>query len=155
MAMSKYAIEATAIIDAPANVVFDYINDMNHFGQWSPFAQLDKSLTAEVGAINKGVGASYSYQGKMIGSGEMTFTKIETNELIEISMDFGAPNPSHADIEWRLVAEGTLTRFTWAMVGERNLKNRIMAKVFNLNKVMTKHFADGLNNVKAHVEKTK
>ena len=155
MAMKKYAIEATAIIGAPTNVVFDYINDMNHFGQWSPFAKLDQSLTAEVGAINSGVGASYSYKGKMIGSGEMTFTKIEANKLIEISMDFGAPNPSHADIVWSLVAEGALTRFTWAMVGERNLKNRIMAAVFNLNKVMTKHFADGLNNVKAQVEKTK
>jgi len=150
---TPYKIEVKQTINAPVAKVFSIINDLNQFEHWNPFLAMDPNTQYKVSENPGGEGASYSYESKKLGKGNMTFTGVYDNSLIMLDMNFTAPNNETAKVEWRLTREGEGTEMTWAMTGERNFIMVVMVKVLGMDKMMTKHFADGLAKLKAYAEK--
>jgi uncharacterized protein YndB with AHSA1/START domain len=152
MARTAYTIEVTEQISAPIQTVFDVMSDFAQFNEWNPFPSMDPSTVSTVGDPSTGVGATYSYVGKRIGNGKMAITALESPTLISIQMNFGAPSPAVAEVEYRLREKDGGTEVTWFMTGTRGLMDRVMNKVLKLDVMMTGHFADGLSRLKAFLE---
>jgi len=147
-----YTIEVKQSIDAPITKVFGILNDLNQFEHWNPFLAMDPATKYVVSNPSGGVGANYSYESKKLGKGNMVFTGVYDNSVIMVDMNFTAPNNETAKVEWRLTRLGEGTEVTWHMVGERGPLMRVMVKVMGMDKMMTKHFADGLVKLKAYAE---
>ena len=149
---TPYKISVSQQINAPMAKVFAIINDLNQFAGWNPFLPMDPNVVATIGPITSGEGAQYNYESKKIGTGRMTFTGVYDNSLIKIKMEFLKPNQEVAHNEWRLTHVGDGVEMTWLMEGERKPLMALMVKVMGMDKMMSKHFADGLLRLKALAE---
>jgi len=149
---TPYKISVSQQINAPMAKVFAIINDLNQFAGWNPFLPMDPNVKAVVGPITSGEGAEYNYESKKIGTGRMTITGVYDNSLIKIKMEFLKPNQEVAHNEWRLTHVGDGVEMTWLMEGERKPLMALMVKVMGMDKIMSKHFADGLLRLKALAE---
>src|ERR1051325_11907427 len=70
---SHYHIERTAIINAPAPIVFAQVNDFHKWDAWSPWAKLDPSMKTTYEGALSGKGAIYTWKGNSnVGEGRMT-----------------------------------------------------------------------------------
>jgi len=152
MSVKPYSIQVSAEISAPAKKVFDIINDLNTFTSWSPFAQMDPSTVATISKPGVGVGATYDYTAKRVGTGRMTIIDAVSPSVINMDMEFLAPNQERADVSFTILETTDGCEVTWTMSGTRNLKARIMIALLQLDKMMNKHFADGLLLLKGIAE---
>ena len=74
---------------APAEVIFDNVNDFKSWQYWGPWLELDSTIVASYPEITSGVGASYSWIGKD-GSGSMKTISLVPNKEIIQQIDFGS-----------------------------------------------------------------
>jgi uncharacterized protein YndB with AHSA1/START domain len=149
-----YKLEVKQTINAPIAKVFGILNDLNQFKHWNPFLAMDPNTQYTVSDPAGGVGATYNYESKKLGKGDMLITGVYDNSVIMLDMNFTSPNNDTAKVEWRVTREGEGTEFTWTMTGQRNLGMRIMVKVLGMDKMMTKHFQDGMRRLKTYAEKS-
>lgn len=71
LALSAYAftrpdqirIERNLAVDAPPEATYSLITDLREWRRWSPFEQLDPDMARDYGGAEKGVGATYAWQG--------------------------------------------------------------------------------------------
>lgn len=152
MSTKPYTIQVSAQISAPAAKVFEIIQDFNRFTAWSPFAKMDPSTVATVSKPGVGVGATYDYTAKRVGTGRMTIIDAVSPSVINMKMEFRAPNQDLADVAFTILPIADGCEVTWTMQGERGLKDRIFMAVLQLDKMMSKHFADGLLMLKGIAE---
>jgi hypothetical protein len=144
MPTKPYTIQVSAQIGAPAKKVFEIIHDFNRFTGWSPFAKMDPSTVATVSKPGVGVGATYDYTAKKVGTGRMTIVNTVSPSVINMKMEFLAPNQEHAEVSFTILPITDGCEVTWTMSGERGLKERLIMSLLQLDKMMSKHFADGL-----------
>ena len=149
---TKYNITVSQHINASKATVFGIINDLNQFDAWNPFKPMDPEVKSWFGAITSGEGAEYNYESKKIGTGRMTFVGVYDDSLIRIKMEFLKPNQEVAMCEWRLTHVGEGVDMTWTMEGERKFPMTLIVKVLGMDKMMAKHFAEGLGRLKALAE---
>lgn len=153
MANKPYANSSSAIIDVDQQRLYEYLSDLKHFDEWNPFSAMAKDMTSSLSAVTNEVGAKYTYSDKRMGSGEMTLTELHPNSLIRLQMKFMMPSETLADIVWSLTPVGENTQMTWTMSGERGTKYRVMNRLFGLDRMMEKHFTQGLARLKTQLEK--
>ena len=62
--------------------------------------------------------------------------------------------PIHAEniINYKLIPEGSGTRFSWAMSGDGGFMGKLMATLIDCEKMMTADFDIGISNLKAVIE---
>lgn len=153
MARTPYSLEATETIAASADDVYAVMNDFARFEEWSPFFTMDPTTQSVISDPAAGVGATYSYSAKRMGSGKLTIEESERPHHIRVHINFGAPQPSVADIDYDIVESNGSTTVTWRMTGKRGVGERLMVKILKMDQMMAKHFAEGLGYLKAVVEK--
>lgn len=152
MSTKPYEIQVSALINAPIAEIFETINDLNRFSAWSPFMKMDPKTLVTVSVPGFGMGQTYDYKSKKMGTGRMTIVGSFPNSLLRMKMEFLAPNNEEASTEFRLIQLDNEVEVTWTMSGERGLKDQIMVAVLGMDKMMSKHFANGLGALKEIVE---
>ncbi len=86
---SKYQAERSITIKAPAETIFEQVNDLEKRVLWSPWEADDPDMEITFGKIMAGKGASYSWDGEKHGKGMLTITKSQPYSLIVTDLDFG------------------------------------------------------------------
>ena len=150
---TPYKIEVKQQINAPISKVFGILNDFNQFEHWNPFLAMDPATKYEISNPAGGEGATYSYESKKLGKGSMLFTGVYDNSVIMVDMNFMAPSPETAKVEWRVTRSGEGTEMSWIMTGERKFFMALIVKIMRMDQMMTKHFTDGLAKLKEYAEK--
>lgn len=147
---SAYKVERSTVINAPAEKIFAYINDLKMAEQWSPWKQKDASIQNTYSEQSFGVGAKVSWTSKKSGDGTQTLTESTPYTTIKSDIDFGKMGISHCT--WTLAPEGNGTKVTWTMSGDQGRK--IIARYFNLfmDKMVGPDFEKGLQNLKGLLE---
>jgi hypothetical protein len=109
----RVEVSRTVTIDAPAEVIFPYINDYRRFNEWSPWADRDPDAVYTFEGPDAGVGARMSWQGgESVGAGSQEITLSEFPTRLETHLDF--EGEGFADAYFTLVpAEGGGTDVTW------------------------------------------
>ena len=66
IAPNCYSVERTIVIDAPPNMVFDYIRHWENLPEWSPWSQQDPSIESTIEGEDGTVGSVYRWEGGLL-----------------------------------------------------------------------------------------
>lgn len=108
--MPKYSVVETVTVDAPADKVRDIVRDFKQWPPWSPWLSAEPSCPIEYSEDGK----SYSWDGKIIGSGKMQLLA-ESLDKFDYKLFFFKPFKSQADVSFKFAEEGGKTKVSWTM----------------------------------------
>ena len=144
----------TQTMNATPGAVFEQVNDLRKFNEWSPWAKVDPGAKIEFSGPSAGVGAAMSWDGnKDIGAGKMTVIDSKPNDYVKYRLDFERPMKSTAESEISITPEGAQSLVTWSMYGKNTVMGKIVGIFINCEKMVGDMYSKGLLNLKATVEK--
>lgn len=123
---SKFHIERSAVISAPQEQLFEQVNDVKNWNNWSAWNKLDPNWKVTYSEATSGTGASFSWisENEQAGNGKITITKSEPFNSVEATMEFEGMNPATLYHKFEAVEGGT--KVTLGM--NADIGSNIMAK---------------------------
>lgn len=109
---NSYDIKRSRVIKAPAELLFNQVNDFRNWEHWSPWVEKDPDLQITYPEQTSGVGGSYSWIGKD-GAGTMKTLTVSKYDSISQEMQFEDFPPSNVYWKFNKVDQGT--EVTWGM----------------------------------------
>ena len=153
---ATFAVQRSAMMQAPAETIFPLINNFHQWTKWSPWENRDPALNRSYGGTESGKGAIYAWEGnKNVGSGRMEILDASSPSKITIKLDFFKPFEAHNTAEFTFVPErGTsATNVIWVMRGPSSFMSKLMQVFMDFDKMIGKDFETGLANLKSLAEK--
>jgi uncharacterized protein YndB with AHSA1/START domain len=153
---AAFAIQRSAVMQAPAETVFPLINNFHQWTKWSPWENRDPALKRTYSGAESGKGAVYAWDGnKNVGSGRMEILDASSPSKITIKLDFLKPFEAHNTAEFTFVPErdASATNVIWVMRGPSSFMSKVMQVFMDFDKMIGKDFETGLANLKALAEK--
>lgn len=148
MRPDTFRVERSAQINAPADRVFGYINDLHQWALWSPFEILDPNKKKTFTGPAAGPGASYAWSGNnTAGEGRMTITASQVGEYIAMTLEFTRPFVASSQLRFTLIPSEGGTRVTWTMDGKNKFMNKAFQLCVSMDAMVGKRFAEGLANL--------
>ena len=149
---SKAHVERSLVINAPAQIIFNQVNNLKKWEKWSPWEKLDPQMKSSYEGPEAGVGAKHSWQSenRNVGSGNMTITSVVPNQDIQIAMDFMEHGTAIGAFKFDNAVGGT--KVTWSMKSDMGMNP--VKKFFGLmmDKMVGNDFEKGLNSLKEIAE---
>jgi len=119
-----YDISDSKIINAPAEVIFNKVNEYKTWEEWGPWKAEDSTMTFNYPEKTSGEGASYSWNGDM--SGSMITTKVIPNKEIQQDLTLNTPaGERNPKVYWFFEDVEGGTKVTWGMKGEHTLIDKM------------------------------
>src|SRR3974390_3452502 len=148
-----FRIARSTTVAAPPERIAPHIEDFHAWEKWSPYEKLDPQMKKTFSGAERGVGASYAWEGNSkAGAGSMTMTAV-TPQKIAIALNFAKPMRSENTAEFTLEPDGAGTRVTWTMIGPKSLMMKVMGVFMNMDKMIGQAFEEGLRTPKEGGEK--
>ncbi len=110
-------VQRSLVMQAPAEVIFDQVNDLKKNEAWSPWK--DPTMVITYGSVTAGKGASSSWVSKKMGAGTMTIAETVPSSTINIDLNFGAMGTAKA--LWTFTAEGDNVKVTETMTSDAGM----------------------------------
>lgn len=150
----NYDVKRDIVINAPADVVFKTVSHYSELKKWSPWQELDTTMTTTLDGTDGTVGAKYSWKGNdKVGEGAMTITKVEEGKTIEHDLSFIKPFESRSTTYMNTEAAEGGTKVTWGMKGESGFVERIMMTLMGgMDGAVGKDYEKGLAQLKTVCE---
>jgi len=149
----SFRYERSAVIDAPAEAIFPYLNDFKLGQEWSPFEELDPDMERQMSEQTAGEGATYAWNGNgNAGEGKLTILESVPNERVTMDITFVRPMAGSSTIDYILTPEGDQTKMTWAMHGPQPYLAKLMSVFIDCEKMVTDNYEKGFVNLKQKVE---
>lgn len=111
--MPKFTVAESIQIDAPLSKVYAIVRDFTQWPRWSPWLICEPGCPVDVADD----GRSYSWDGKIVGSGNMAITSESENQQIEYKLTFLKPWKSVSSVQFAFAESESGTRLTWTMQG--------------------------------------
>jgi hypothetical protein len=148
MRPNSFRVERSAQVNAPADLVFGYINDLHKWNQWSPFEKLDPNMKKTYSGPEAGPGAAYAWSGNgKAGEGRLSIVANQVGEYVAMKLEFTRPFVAANDVRFTLTPSAGGTRVTWAMEGKCNFMAKAVHMCMNMDAMVGKEFAEGLANL--------
>ena len=148
-----FRISRSATIPAPAQVVFDQVNDFHKWQAWSPWAKMDPSAKNTYEGAPSGTGAIFRWEGNnKVGQGAMTIMDSHPYDLIRIKLEFLKPFQATNTAEFQFQPSGESTVVTWSMSGKKNFMAKAFVLLMGCDKMVGGQFEQGLANLRAATE---
>ena len=146
---ATYHVERSISIGAPPQAVFDVLNDLHRFPEWSPWQKLDPAMKITYDGPTSGVGATYSWTGNdEVGEGRMTITETTPPTSLSEKLEFLKPFKSTCAVRFDIAPEGDGSRITWGIDGNNNYVSKVMCLFVSMDKMMGKDFEAGLASLR-------
>ena len=145
-----HRVEVTAEIDAQPATVFALVNDFRRFTLWAPWADTDPNARFIYSGNSRGVGATVTWDGAIIGSGTQTIVESTPFEYVGIVMSPGEPGEANS---WFRLTPGVGTTIVhWGFEADHgmNIVGRYFASM--LGSVVARDYQTGLANLKELAE---
>ena len=140
-----FRVERSLTIAAPAELLFEQVNDHHKFAVWNPFLKIDPNVKNTYTGPDSGVGAVCSWEGNSkIGAGSATIVESKPNELVRQRMDWLRPMKGTSTVEFTLKSVGDKTVVTWAMYGKNGFMGKLFSLFMNCDKMVGPQFELGL-----------
>jgi uncharacterized protein YndB with AHSA1/START domain len=148
-----YRVERSALVAAPAELVYAQVADFRRWEAWSPWAKLDPKQRSDFEGPPAGVGAGYHWAGnEKVGEGRMTITGAVPPRELSIRLQFIKPWEQTSTTAFTFVPEGGATRVTWSMSGSFDLMGRAMTLFMNMDRQVGPDFEKGLQALRRVAE---
>lgn len=148
LALPRYGrVVVTTDIDAPAATVFAQLNDFHRVQLWSPLTATDPNARLVFSGPNRGVGATMTWDGAIIGTGTQTITASRPYEHVSTLLNNG-----EAKTWFDLVAQTGTTSVSWGFETDYglNVAGRYVALL--LNNVIRQEHVKAIDNLKVLAE---
>jgi len=145
-----HQVEVTQEIDAHAATVFALVNDFQRYALWAPLSETDPNVRIRYSGERRGVGATMTWDGAIVGTGTQTIVASTPFEHVDIVMSPGEPGESRS---WFDLSPGTgTTRVTWGFEADygMNIVGRYFAPM--LGSIVARDYHAGLLNLKELAE---
>jgi hypothetical protein len=153
MQPSEFRVSRSAKMSAPANEVFEQVNDFHKWNNWSPWAKLDPNAKNSFDGPTAGEGSIFRWAGNAdVGEGAMTITESKPAERVRLKLEFIKPMAGVSDTLFTFQPEGDQTTVTWTMSGENNFMGKAFSLFMDCDKMIGEQFDKGLANMKTIVE---
>jgi hypothetical protein len=149
---AAFAIERSALIQAPAGVIYPHIASLRAMNQWSPFAQGDPQMKIVYEGPDGAVGSSSAWDSKQMGKGKMIVTGLSPDRQVDLRLEFLSPYEATNTAKFVLAAEGSATRVTWRMEGTNGFLGKAFGLVMNTEKMVGGQFEKGLASIQTLTE---
>ncbi len=148
-----YRVVRSALVAAPAEVVYAQVADFHRWDAWSPWARLDPDMKTAFEGPASGLGAVYRWTGNQkVGEGLMTVTAATPPRDLTIRLQFVKPWEQTSTTAFTFVPEGGATRVTWSMSGSFDLLGRAMTLFMDMDRQVGPDFEKGLAALKKVAE---
>src|SRR5688572_24603134 len=142
---ADFRVERSATIAAPAQALFDQINDHHNFNKWNPFLKVDPNVKNTYSGPSSGVGATCSWDGnKDIGAGSATIIESRPGELVRMRMDWKRPMEGTSTVDFTFKPVGDKTVVTWAMYGKNGFVGKAVSVFMDCDTMCGPPFEQGL-----------
>lgn len=149
----EFQVKRSLAIAAPAQALFEQVNDHRKFVAWNPWGKVDPNLKNTFSGPATGVGAVCSWQGNSdVGAGSSTITESKPGELVRLRMDWKEPMEGTSTVDFTFKPEGGKTVMTWHMYGPQSYAGKVMCLFMNMDKMVGGQFEKGLADLKTLVE---
>lgn len=111
----SYEVKKSIVINKQISDVYDFMSNFNNWNLWSPWLCLEPETKTVVSGQPKTVGHKHFWEGKMIGSGDMTLVDLSDKKFIKIKLQFYKPWKAQSDVCFTLEPEWGSTKVTWEM----------------------------------------
>jgi hypothetical protein len=149
----KFRYEKNGVIQAPAAAIYAYISNFKNGQRWNPYDQKDPNLKRNFKGADGQVGAVMEFAGnRQGGTGTLEILKLIPNQSVEIKLAMTKPIRAENLIQYTLTPEGNGTRFSWAMSGDGGFLGKLVSTFIDCEKMVTKDFVDGIEQLKKLVE---
>ena len=140
-------VERSAVITASPEVVFEQVNVLKNWENWSPWHRIDPDMEIIYSGPEEGEGAAYAWLSNdpAAGQGKLSITESIPYSLITTELDFMERGTATSRYTFEPVEGGTL--LTWSM--DSDMGNNPMARYFGLfmDKLLGADFEKGLENI--------
>lgn len=143
-------VDVTARVDAHPSTVFALLNDFRRVELWSPFFDTDPNARIVHSGPPRGVGATITWDGAIIGTGTQVITASNPFEMVETVLNPGESGEARTRFE--LSANDRVTEVSWQFETDYglNIVGRFLGLAFA--GVVRREFAAGLDNLGALAE---
>jgi uncharacterized protein YndB with AHSA1/START domain len=151
LALSKpdsYRVERDLEIAAPPSTIFDNLQDFRRWTKWSPWEQPDSDVKRTYTGPVSGTGARYAWDGKDIGSGEMTITDSTPPHKLVIRLEFKKPLAETNEVTFELKQLTAATRVRWSMTGPTRFAAKFLSVFISTEAFIGRDFEAGLTRLK-------
>ena len=153
MQPDNFCITRSTSISAPAQRVFDQVNNLHRWDGWSPWVKLDPNARTTFEGPPAGVGAVMRWDGnRNLGAGSMTVIESKTAELVRFRLDFLRPFKATHMGEFAFFQNDMQTHVSWSMTGKNSFLGKLINLVMNCDKMVGKQFDKGLADLKMVAE---
>lgn len=144
-------VEVSTSVDAPPATVFALVNDPRRVDLWSPKNATDPNARVVFSGPYRGVGATVTWDGIIIGSGTQTI--VESRPFKYVSTAINAGEPGEARTWFDIVAADDGTQVTWGFEHDHgfNLVGRYVALL--LSSVVRQEHEHGLAALRELVDR--
>lgn len=141
-------VERSIVINAPAQVPFNLVNDLTQWKLWSPWHQIDPNTKWEFSGPASGTNSWYTWKSehKNVGNGKLTIVESTPYTHIKSKLEFEGWDASFA--EYIFTEENGSTKLTWTM--DSDMGNNPMGRWFGLfmDGMIGKDYEKGLAKIK-------
>ena len=151
-----FTVTRTFEINASISDVFEQVNTLSNWVNWSAWHKMDPNANYTYSNPDKGVGASYSFDGdpELIGSGSLTILESKENKslLTEIVFLKDGEENGRGNGEWTFTEKNGLTQVSWSFLGD--MGNNPVARWIGLmmDSMLGPQLETGLSNMKEYLE---
>lgn len=150
MQPAEYSVERSTTIDEPTEVVFEQVNDLRNWEDWSPWADIDPDYETTYSGADSGEGAIFEWSGNAeAGSGRMTIEESRPGELVEIKLEFLEPFESTSTTSFTFDGDGEQTEVTWSMEGENDFMMKAFSLFADMDAMIGEDFEKGLDQLES------
>jgi uncharacterized protein YndB with AHSA1/START domain len=150
----SFHIERSVEIEAPAELVYPYLEDLHRHQEWSPWDKLDPDMKRSYSGAERGTGAVYEWSGNdKAGAGKMTIVDAQPHQRVQVKLEFTKPFEASNMVEWTLQPAAGGCAITWSMEGPNSLPGKIMSVFIDMDTMLGKDFEAGLNKLKTEAER--
>ena len=149
-----FRVERTTVMNAPAELCFEQVNDFRNWDGWSPWNKFDPDCKHTLEGPPAGVGAVTNWSGNnKIGEGINTIVESRPGELVRMKLQFIRPMKANniAEFTFKQTAPER-TAVTWSMTGRNGFMGKLFHLFMNCDKMIGGEFENGLASMKRIVE---
>ena len=144
--MPKMHIDKAVTIEAPLPKVFDILNDFHCWPGWSPWLICEPESVLKI----REDGKYYEWEGKRVGSGNMSILSETPNRKIDLDLTFLKPWKSKAKVQFLCQEDGQKTKVNWTM--ESSLPFFLLWMKKSMEAFVGSDYERGLQMLKEYIE---
>jgi len=152
----EYSIVREITISRPVQQVFEYIKFLKNQDNYSVWNKLDPAMKKTYTGTDGTVGFMYAWDStnKQAGKGEQSIKSVKEGEKIDMDLHFIKPFEGRAIAYMATTPVATgQTKVSWGIDSKMNYPMNIMLLFMNMDNMLGKDLAAGLENLKAIMEK--